>query len=130
MKSRNALFVALALGLGLTTTAFAQDQSAAPTAQPQTATPTDPAATTAPQTQTQSTDPTAQTTSPTTASPTASPTTPPATSEEAKKVTWSDLDTDKDGKLNKTEVAPVQALTQVFDAKNQADAAAQPQNEG
>lgn len=142
MKSRNALFTALALGLALTAPAFAheaaQDPSAAPTAQPQTAAPADAAAQ-----QTQPTDPaTAQTTSPTApASPAA-----PAPGEETKKVTWSDLDTDKDGKLSKTEVAPVQALTQVFDdadadkdgaltpdeykayvAKNQAEAAAPPQ---
>lgn len=140
MKSRNALFVALVLGLGLTAPAFAQDQSAAPAAQPQTATPADPAATQA--TPATPADPTAQTTSP--ADPAAAP--PGA---EPKQVTWSDLDMDKDGKLNKTEVASVPALTQVFDdadadkdgaltpdeykafvAQNQSDAAAQPQNEG
>jgi hypothetical protein len=35
------------------------------------------------------------------------------------KVTWSDLDGDKDGKLTKTEAAALDSLTQVFD---QADA--------
>lgn len=39
-----------------------------------------------------------------------------APADQPKQITWSDLDTDKDGKLNKTEVAPVQALTQVFDS--------------
>ena len=39
--------------------------------------------------------------------------------EEAKKISWSDLDADKDGNLTKTEAATVPSLTDVFD---QADA--------
>ena len=146
MKSRNALFTALALGLTLSApVAFAQDAASAPTQDPAasapTATPADPAA--------QATDPAATAQQ--------APATDPAAQaapEESKKVTWSDLDTDKDGKLNKTEVASVPALTQVFDdadadkdgaltpdeykasaAKSQggaapADGSAQPQGEG
>ena len=130
MKSRNVLLTALSLGLTLSAPlAFAQDQNASPTAQEQTA--ATPAA------------------DPATAATPATPATPASPAEgEAKKITWSDLDTDKDGKLTKTEASSVQALTQVFDdadadkdgaltpdeykafvAKNQADAA-QPQNEG
>ena len=37
-------------------------------------------------------------------------------SADARKVTWSDLDADKDGKLSKTEVAPIDSLSQSFDA--------------
>lgn len=141
MKSRNVLLTALSLGLTLSAPlAFAQDQTASPTAQEQTA--TTPAAD--PATPATPADPAAQTAA-TPATP-ASPATP--AEGEAKKITWSDLDADKDGKLTKTEASPVQALTQVFDdadadkdgaltpdeykafvAKNQADAA-QPQNEG
>src|SRR3546814_12762719 len=52
------------------------------------------------------------------------PTSPQATAPtaEPKQVTWADLDVDKDGSLSKAEVAPVPALTQVFDAAD-ADAA-------
>ena len=34
---------------------------------------------------------------------------------DAKKVTWADLDADKDGTLSKTEAAPLASLSQVFD---------------
>ena len=51
----------------------------------------------------------------------ATPATPatPATSSTNGKVSWSDLDGDKDGKLTKTEAAALDSLTRVFD---QADA--------
>lgn len=47
----------------------------------------------------------------------ATPATPaePARASAPRRITWSDLDADKDGKLTKSEAAPVQALTQVFD---------------
>ena len=137
MKSRNVLLTALSLGLTLSAPlAFAQDQTASPTTQEQTAaTPATPATPADPAAQTGATP--------------ATPATPASPAEgEAKKITWSDLDADKDGKLTKTEASSVQALTQVFDdadadkdgaltpdeykafvARNQADAA-QPQNEG
>lgn len=135
MKSRNVLLTALSLGLTLSAPlAFAQDQNASPTAQEQMA--TTPAAD--PATPATPADPTAQTAA-----------TPASPAEgEAKQITWSDLDADKDGKLTKIEASSVQALSQVFDdadadkdgaltpdeykafvARNQADAA-QPQNEG
>jgi hypothetical protein len=141
MKSRNVLLTALSLGLTLSAPlAFAQDQTASPTAQEQTATTpaADPATAATPATPA---DPAAQTA--------ATPATPASPAEgETKKITWSDLDADKDGKLTKIEASSVPALTQVFDdadadkdgaltpdeykafvAQNQADAA-QPQNEG
>ncbi len=136
MKSRNALFTALALSLTLSAPlAFAQDQTAQDQAAQEQAAPTqaaDAAATPA--------DPAAQ----------SADGMPPAAApaQEAKKITWSDLDADKDGKLTKDEAGSVQALAQVFDdadadkdgaltpdeykayvAKNQAEAA-QPQSEG
>lgn len=137
MKSRNALFAALALGLTLSTPlAFAQDQSATPEAQDPaaTATPADPAA--------QATDPSAmQSTDPATQ---AAPTDP-----ASNQITWSDLDADQDGKLTKDEASSVASLADVFDdadadkdgaltpdeykafvAKNQGEAAAQPESEG
>ncbi len=49
----------------------------------------------------------------------ATPATPATPSSTNGKVTWSDLDGDKDGKLTKTEAAALDSLTQVFD---QADA--------
>lgn len=115
MKSRNALFTALALGLTLSAPlAFAQDQDAAQAAQEQAdaaatpatpATPADPAA--------QSTDSTAATQPATPATPASPAATAPG--QVAKKITWSDLDADKDGKLTKDEAGSVQALVQVFD---------------
>lgn len=142
MMSRKTLFTSLALGLALSApAAFAQDA-------------------------TQGQDPATAPTAPTTTSPTGVPPgSDPATAQQQpsttgaqqptgaapgaeapQRVTWSDLDTDKDGKLTKAEAAPVQALTQVFDdadtdkdgaltpdeykafvAKNQEGAAAPPQ---
>ncbi|HVR81565.1 MAG TPA: EF-hand domain-containing protein [Luteimonas sp.] len=49
----------------------------------------------------------------------ATPATPAEPASSAKKISWSDLDGDKDGKLTKTEAGPVDSLSQVFD---QADA--------
>lgn len=41
---------------------------------------------------------------------------PPAADAHPKALRWSDLDTDKDGKLSKAEAGPVQSLSDVFDA--------------
>lgn len=105
MNSRTTLFTALTLSLALAAPiAFAQSQEAAdpaaqsPTAQAQSATASDPAAAQASTAPEQSAAPAA-----------------PETGAEAKRITWSDLDADKDGKLTKTEAASVEALTQVFD---------------
>jgi hypothetical protein len=49
----------------------------------------------------------------------ATPATPAASAASAKRVNWSQLDSDKDGKLSKAEAAPVKGLSKVFD---QADA--------
>jgi hypothetical protein len=38
-----------------------------------------------------------------------------STDDSAKKISWSDLDADHDGKLSKTEAAPVDSLSQAFD---------------
>lgn len=151
MKSRNAFLTALTLGLTLSAPlAFAQNDNASQTAQDQTAeTPAADASATA-ATPASPAEPAAQSTDPTAATQSATPATPadPNAQGDAKKITWSDLDADKDGKLTKTEASSVQALTQVFDdadadkdgsltpdeykafvAKNQNDAA-KPQNEG
>jgi hypothetical protein len=95
------LLVAIATALAAPL-AFAQDSPASATAQGNAkaatpATPTTPA------------------TSETAAMPAtpATPATPAAASSG--KVTWSDLDGDKDGKLTKTEAAALDSLTQVFD---------------
>lgn len=45
----------------------------------------------------------------------ATPALPAATSSSAKRVNWSQLDSDKDGKLSKTEAAAVKSLSKVFD---------------
>lgn len=47
----------------------------------------------------------------------ATPATPatPADPAGPKKISWSDLDADHDGKLSKTEAAPVDSLSQAFD---------------
>jgi len=45
----------------------------------------------------------------------AAPTQQAAPTADAKKVTWADLDADKDGSLSKTEAAPLASLSQVFD---------------
>ena len=48
--------------------------------------------------------------------PMAQPSTPqPAADASSKALRWSDLDTNKDGKLSKTEAQPVQSLSAVFD---------------
>ena len=52
---------------------------------------------------------------PATAAAPATPATPAEPAAAAKKVSWSDLDGDKDGKLSKVEAAPLQSLTSVFD---------------
>ena len=52
---------------------------------------------------------------PATATTPATPATPAEPAAAAKKVSWSDLDGDKDGKLSKVEAAPLQSLTNVFD---------------
>ena len=90
MKSYKILLSTLSIGLFLSApAAFAQDAASA--AQPQTAA-------SPMQSQAQPASPTAGQ--------------PPGA--QPRQITWSDLDTDKDGKLSKTEAAPVQALTQVF----------------
>lgn len=51
------------------------------------------------------------------APPMAQPSTPqPADAAAAKTLRWSDLDTNKDGKLSKAEAKPVQSLSEVFDS--------------
>ena len=45
----------------------------------------------------------------------ATPATPATPASTNGKVSWSDLDGDKDGKLTKTEAAALDSLTQVFD---------------
>ena len=105
MKSRNAMFTALVLSMTLAAPlAFAQETDASQAAQAPTAdTPADPAA--------QSTDSAAATAN----DPASAAAAPAATAQEAKQITWSDLDVDKDGKLTKDEAGSVQALVQVFD---------------
>lgn len=44
------------------------------------------------------------------------PATPAEPAQPANKVTWSELDADKDGALSKTEAAPVDSLSQAFDS--------------
>jgi len=105
MKARNALIPFLALGAALSAPlVFAQDaataptQDAAPAAQEAAATPANP----------QDADAMAAATQ-------AAPATPATPAEPAKKITWSDLDGDKDGKLSKTETASIESLNKVFD---------------
>jgi hypothetical protein len=99
MTTRNSLrlasFVAVALAAPL---AFAQDTQAGAT----------PPATTPP-----ATPPTDDTTA-TSATP-ATPATP-ASGASPKAVNWSDLDTDKDGKLSRSETASIKSLTDAFDS--------------
>lgn len=112
MMSRKALFTSLALGLVLSApAAFAQDATQGQ-ANPATA-PTAPT-TTSPTGMPPGTDPATAQQQPTAAG-AQQPTGAAPGAEAPQRVTWSDLDTDKDGKLTKTEAAPVQALTQVFD---------------
>lgn len=51
--------------------------------------------------------------------PMAQPSTPQPAADASKALRWSDLDTNKDGKLSKAEAKPVESLSAVFD---QADA--------
>ena len=101
MTSRHFLSLGLAIAAAVSAPlAFAQDANASATAQEhaaaQPATPATPA------------DPQAGTA--------ATPATPAQPAADARKVTWSDLDADKDGKLTKTEAAPIDSLSQSFDA--------------
>jgi hypothetical protein len=89
----HVLMVAIAAALAAPL-AFAQSDNASATAQA--ATPATPA-------------------TPATAATPATPATPAEPSAAARKVSWSDLDGDKDGKLSKVEAAPLQSLTSVFD---------------
>ena len=101
MTSRYFLSLGLAFAAVVSAPlAFAQDANAGATgqenaaAQPATpATPADPQAGTA-----------------------AIPATPAQPAAAAGKVTWSDLDADKDGKLTRTEAAPIDSLSQSFEA--------------
>jgi len=114
MTSRNTLLTALALGMMVSASvAIAQDQTAASAMQDQatadqtaTSAPADPAA--APPAT--ATDPTTSQSPPGTASQGA------AGAGATQQLTWSDLDTDKDGKLSKTEVVSIPNLAQVFDS--------------
>jgi hypothetical protein len=92
MKNANKTLIGLvALGSALVMPmAFAQSETA-PTATQDT---------------TQSAPPAEQSTAPTEQA---------APAAAAKQVTWADLDADKDGSLSKTEAAPLQSLSQVFD---------------
>ena len=102
MISRHFLPLGLAIAAAVSAPlAFAQDANASATAQDaaQSATPATPATPADPQ-----------------AGTAATPATPAEPAADAKKVTWSDLDADKDGKLSKTEVAPIDSLSQSFDA--------------
>lgn len=101
MKTRTMLSTALTLALALSAPlAFAQD--AATPAQG------------APMQDQQATDAAQPATDAATAAPQQSAQ-PAQPAGEAKQITWSDLDGDKDGKLTKAEASSVQALTQVFD---------------
>lgn len=64
-------------------------------------------------------DATAMGAAPVTPATPATPATHAASATSAKRVNWSQLDSDKDGKLSKSEAAPVKGLSKVFD---QADA--------
>jgi len=101
MTSRYFLSLGLAFAAVVSAPlAFAQDANASATGQEnaaaQPATPATPA------------DPQAGTS--------AVPATPAQPAATAGKVTWSDLDADKDGKLTRTEAAPIDSLSQSFDA--------------
>jgi hypothetical protein len=105
MTFRHFLPLGLAIAAAVSAPlAFAQDANASATAQDaaQSATPATPATPADPQAGTQATP--------------ATPATPAQPATDAKKVTWSDLDADKDGKLTKTEAAPIDSLSQSFDA--------------
>lgn len=103
--NRKNLVAAMAFALTLSAPmAFAQEAAADP-AEEQAAQPADPA--------TESADATAAAEQ---AAQPASPAQPAAPAEGAdNRITWSDLDADKDGSLTKEEASSVQALSQVFD---------------
>lgn len=112
MKTRNALFTAMALGLALSAPmAFAQEASTDASQQ------ANEAAQQANSAAQQATDAAQEANSAaqqaTDASATAQQQAPAA--EAPRQITWADLDTDKDGKLTKGEAAPVQALSSVFE---------------
>ena len=118
MTMRNPLILVTALTAALAAPlAFAQDANASATAQEHaaaqasTTTPAADAGAMAATPATPATPPTGDT-SATGATP-ATPATPSAAA--TKKISWSDLDGDKDGKLSKTEAAPISSLSQVFD---------------
>lgn len=97
MQARNVLISFLAFGAALSTPlVFAQDPASAPAQDPAAAQSAQPATPATPAT---------QAADPAQAQPAA----------DAKKVTWSDLDGDKDGKLSKTETASIDSLNKVFD---------------
>ena len=90
MKARNALIPLIAIAALSSPLAFAQDAT--------TTAPTQDASAAAPQAE------------PATAAQPAQ-----AADDTAKKITWADLDADKDGKLSKEETASVDSLAKVFD---------------
>ena len=108
MTSRNSLmlasFIATALAAPL---AFAQDASMGATGSASVQAQATPPATTPPATPATPATPPTDDTSAVGAT--------PATAASGKAVNWSDLDADKDGKLSKTEAAPVNSLTKAFD---------------
>ena len=104
MTSRYFLSLGLAFAAVVSAPlAFAQDANAGATGQEnaaaQPATPATPATPADPQ-----------------AGTAAIPATPAQPAAAAGKVTWSDLDADKDGKLTRTEAAPIESLSQSFEA--------------
>lgn len=104
MTSRYFLSLGLAFAAVVSAPlAFAQDANASATGQEnaaaQPATPATPATPADPQ-----------------AGTSAVPATPAQPAATAGKVTWSDLDADKDGKLTRTEAAPIDSLSQSFEA--------------
>jgi hypothetical protein len=99
--NRHLLSLALAAAsLAAAPLAFAQSAPATPPADPQQADPQ--------QAEPQQAEPQQET--PATPATTMNP-----TDDSARKISWSDLDTDHDGKLSKTEAAPVESLSQAFD---------------
>jgi hypothetical protein len=127
MTMRNPLILATALTAALAAPlAFAQDANASATAQEHaaaqaasTTTPAVPATTPAADAGAMAATPATPATPPTgdTTATGATPATPatPSTAATGKKVSWSELDGDKDGKLSKSEAAPISSLSQVFD---------------
>ncbi len=100
--------------------AFAQDANASATAQEQaavqagsTATPAVPATTPAEDAGAMAATPATPAAPPTDDTTAATPATP--ADAASTKISWSELDGDKDGKLSKTEAAPISSLSKVFD---------------